>query len=110
MLVKIGNDDKPRLVEVRVVGVEVCIRDVCPSHTSLSCPVDDTRVNLREGLLNVVVESSRHALPSSPELDVGKLIHGVVGEADMEAGEVVEFQILYSWVSEAAFVEESNIP
>ena len=96
VLVQVGHNDELRLREVWRVRVELVVGNDGPTHTALARTIDDTCVDLTEGLLDVVMEARADALAGGPHLDMCDLVHGVVGEADMPTDEVVEFEALHT--------------
>ena len=74
--------------------VEVLNGDGCLTHPTLTGTVDDACVNLAEAGLDVVVESRADADISRPHWKVTGDVVLVARIADVEANEVVEFEIL----------------
>ena len=102
MLMHIPDNDALILRRIRIGRVEVLIGDGCPTHATLAGTIDDACVNLAEAGLDVVVESRADVDTSRPHLDVTNDAVRIARCADVEANEVVEFEILarvrVSWV------------
>ena len=70
VLVHIPHDNAIIMGRIRVRRVEVLIGDSCPAHTTFTCTIDDTRVNLAKAGLDVVMESRTDVDASRPHLYV----------------------------------------
>ena len=90
----IPDNDALVLRRIRIGWVEFLIGDGCPTHATLAGTIDDACVNLAEAGLDVVVESRADVDTSRPHLNVTDDVVRVARSADVEANEVVEFEIL----------------
>ena len=82
------------LLPIGLGGVKLIVRNGSPRHPTLSGAVDQTGVQLTEGLVRVVVEAGAHPDASGPPLDVAHMLVGVVVVPYVKANEVVEFDAL----------------
>jgi len=94
MLVRVPDKDAIILDRIRVGRIEVFVRDCCPVHTAFAGAVGDTRVNLAEAGLDVVVESRADVNTGRPHLNMTDHVVRVVRCANVEADEVVELEDL----------------
>ena len=94
MLVHVPDKDTIILARIRVGRIEVFVKDCCPAHTAFAGTVDDTRVNLAEAGLDVVVESRADVNTGRPHLNMADHVVRVVRCANVGADEVVELEAL----------------
>ena len=94
VLVHVSYNDAIILDRIRVGRIEVFVRDCCPAHTAFSSTVDDTRVNLAEARLDMVMDSRADVNTGRPHLNTTDHVVRVVRCAKVEADEVVELEAL----------------
>lgn len=94
MLGHVRHDQLLVLLPIGLGGVKLIVRNGSPRHPTLSGAVDQTGVQLTEGLVRVVVEASAHTDACGPGLDVANVLVGVVVVAHVKADEIVELETL----------------